>query len=161
MPFFLSPSFCFSSFTLSHLPGTIASLHFVGASGDARPPQPAAGSRHGSWIPPRLADQARVESEQPGAFTRHDCILERLAIEPTGQVFVEQQCKGSRYLQRGRLSMGVADKARDKAEVAKGHVKEGAGKAAGDPVLETEGKGDKISGDLKQAGEKVKDAFKR
>jgi uncharacterized protein YjbJ (UPF0337 family) len=57
--------------------------------------------------------------------------------------------------------MGAVDKAKDKAQVAKGHVKEAAGKAAGDPALEAEGKGDKVSGNIKQAGEKVKDAVKR
>ena len=57
--------------------------------------------------------------------------------------------------------MGAVDKAKGKAQVAKGHVKEAAGKAAGDPVLEAEGKGDKVSGNMKQAGEKVKDAVTR
>jgi uncharacterized protein YjbJ (UPF0337 family) len=57
--------------------------------------------------------------------------------------------------------MGAIDKAKDKAQVAKGHVKDAVGKASDDPVLEAEGKGDKVAGDLKQAGEKVKDAFKR
>lgn len=55
--------------------------------------------------------------------------------------------------------MSAMDKAKDKAQAAEGKVKEGAGRALDDPVLEGEGKGDQISGDLKQAGEKVKDAF--
>jgi len=54
--------------------------------------------------------------------------------------------------------MGAVDKAKDKAEVAKGHVKVVTGKAMGDPVLEAEGKGDKVAGNLKQGAEKVKDA---
>lgn len=57
--------------------------------------------------------------------------------------------------------MGAIDKAKDKAEVAKGNVKEAAGHATGDQSLEAEGKGDKVMGNLKQAGEKVKDAVKR
>ena len=57
--------------------------------------------------------------------------------------------------------MGASDKAKDKAQVAKGHVKEAAGKAMGDRALEAEGKGNKVSGNLKQAGEKVKDAIKK
>ena len=56
--------------------------------------------------------------------------------------------------------MSAADKAKDKMQAAEGKVKEGAGKATGDPYLEGEGKGDQVSGNLKQAGEKVKDAFK-
>ena len=57
--------------------------------------------------------------------------------------------------------MSGVDKVKDKAQSAKGHVKEGIGKATNDRSLEAEGKGDEIAGDLKQAGEKVKDAFKR
>ena len=57
--------------------------------------------------------------------------------------------------------MSASDKARDKAQVAKGHVKEATGKATGDTTLEAEGKGDKVVGNLKQAGEKLKDAVKK
>jgi uncharacterized protein YjbJ (UPF0337 family) len=55
--------------------------------------------------------------------------------------------------------MGAIDKAKDKAQAAKGTVKEKAGKATNDRSLEAKGKGDKASGNLKQAGEKVKDAL--
>ncbi|MBV9661004.1 MAG: CsbD family protein [Acidimicrobiales bacterium] len=56
--------------------------------------------------------------------------------------------------------MSAADKAKDKAESAKGKAKEAIVRSIDDPVLTEEGKGDQVSGDLKQAGEKVKDAFK-
>ena len=59
------------------------------------------------------------------------------------------------------LNVATVDKAKNKAQEAKGHVKEAAGKATNDKSLETEGKGDKVKGNLKQAGEKVKDAFKK
>ncbi len=55
--------------------------------------------------------------------------------------------------------MGIADKARDKAQAAKGDVKEKVGKATDDRSMEAKGKADKASGNLKQAGEKVKDAL--
>lgn len=55
--------------------------------------------------------------------------------------------------------MATVDKAKNKAQEAKGHVKEAAGKATNDSSLEAEGKADKVKGNLKQAGEKVKDAF--
>lgn len=55
--------------------------------------------------------------------------------------------------------MSATDKMKDKAEAAEGKVKEAAGRAINDPYLEGEGKGKQVSGDLKQAGEKVKDAF--
>jgi uncharacterized protein YjbJ (UPF0337 family) len=57
--------------------------------------------------------------------------------------------------------MSAKDKAKDKAQVAKGKVKKGAGKVLNDPVLEGEGKADQVKGNLKQAGEKVKDAVKK
>jgi uncharacterized protein YjbJ (UPF0337 family) len=57
--------------------------------------------------------------------------------------------------------MAAQDKAADKAQEVKGSVKEAAGRATGDEYLEAEGKSDQVKGDLKQAGEKVKDAFKK
>jgi uncharacterized protein YjbJ (UPF0337 family) len=56
--------------------------------------------------------------------------------------------------------LGLDDKIENKAEEVKGKVKEGVGKVTGDPELEAEGKGDQAAGNLKQAGEKVKDAVK-
>lgn len=64
-------------------------------------------------------------------------------------------------LRCGRCFVSATDKAKDKAQAAKGHAKEKTGKALGDPVLEAEGKGDKVAGNLKQAGEKVKDAVRK
>lgn len=55
--------------------------------------------------------------------------------------------------------MSATDKAKDKMQEAQGKVKEAAGKATDNPRLEGEGKGDQVAGNLKQAGEKVKDAF--
>ncbi len=57
--------------------------------------------------------------------------------------------------------MSATDKAKDKVQAAKGQVKEATGKAVGNPSLEAEGKGDKVAGNLKQAGEKLKDAVKK
>jgi uncharacterized protein YjbJ (UPF0337 family) len=56
--------------------------------------------------------------------------------------------------------MSLEDKAKNKAEELKGQGKETTGKAVGNESLEAEGKVDKASGNLKQAGEKAKDAFK-
>ena len=56
--------------------------------------------------------------------------------------------------------MSATDKIKDKAQETEGRIKEGAGKALDDPYLEGEGKVDKTAGNLKQAGEKVKDAFR-
>ena len=55
--------------------------------------------------------------------------------------------------------MGDTDKAENFAEEKMGEAKEAVGKATDDESLEAEGKGDQTKGNLKQAGEKVKDAF--
>jgi uncharacterized protein YjbJ (UPF0337 family) len=57
--------------------------------------------------------------------------------------------------------VSTVDKAKNKAQEAKGHVKDAAGRATNDKSLEAEGKADKVAGNLKQAGEKVKDALKK
>jgi uncharacterized protein YjbJ (UPF0337 family) len=56
--------------------------------------------------------------------------------------------------------MGLDDKVDNKAEEVGGKVKESVGEATNDEDLRAEGKGDQASANLKQAGEKVKDAFK-
>jgi uncharacterized protein YjbJ (UPF0337 family) len=55
--------------------------------------------------------------------------------------------------------MGFDDKARNVGEDMAGKAKEAAGKVTDDEQLEAEGKADQFSSDVKQAGEKVKDAF--
>ena len=57
--------------------------------------------------------------------------------------------------------MSTEDKVNNKGEQLKGKVKEGVGRATDNEDLEAEGKADQISGNLKNAGEKVKDAFKK
>ena len=57
--------------------------------------------------------------------------------------------------------MSSVDKVKNKAQEAKGHLKEAAGRATNDRTLQAKGKGDKAAGNLKQAGEKVKDAFRK
>ena len=56
--------------------------------------------------------------------------------------------------------MGLDDKIENAADDLKGKAKEATGKATDDESLEAEGKGDQVVSDVKQAGEKVKDAFK-
>ena len=56
--------------------------------------------------------------------------------------------------------MSAKDKAKNKAQELKGQAKKKAGEATGDEYLEAEGQADEAKGDLKNAGEKVKDAFK-
>ena len=57
--------------------------------------------------------------------------------------------------------MGADNKAANKVTEVKGKIKKKAGQATGDADLEAEGQAEESKGDLKQAGEKVKDAFKK
>jgi uncharacterized protein YjbJ (UPF0337 family) len=57
--------------------------------------------------------------------------------------------------------MGAENKAANKVTEVKGKIKKGAGRAGDDTHLEAEGRAEEAKGDLKQAGEKVKDAFKK
>jgi uncharacterized protein YjbJ (UPF0337 family) len=57
--------------------------------------------------------------------------------------------------------VSAADKIRNTVEKITGTAKRDTGRAAGDPYLEAEGAAKKKTADVKQAGENVKDAFKR
>ena len=57
--------------------------------------------------------------------------------------------------------MAEVDKAKNDAQRAKGKVKETVGKVTGNDDLESKGKADQMKGNVKQAGEKIKDAFKK
>ncbi|GAB2442553.1 CsbD family protein [Nocardia tengchongensis] len=56
--------------------------------------------------------------------------------------------------------MSATDKAKNKAEDLAGKAKEKLGRATGDKDRENEGKADQVKSNLKDAGEKVKDAFR-
>jgi uncharacterized protein YjbJ (UPF0337 family) len=56
--------------------------------------------------------------------------------------------------------MGADDKASNKIDDLGGKAKEGLGKVTGDQSTENEGKLDQAKANIKDAGEKVKDAFK-
>jgi uncharacterized protein YjbJ (UPF0337 family) len=57
--------------------------------------------------------------------------------------------------------MGTDDKIGNKAEELRGKAKEAVGSATGDDALESQGDHEQRKSSLKQAGEKVKDAFKK
>ena len=64
-------------------------------------------------------------------------------------------------LQEKGTAVSATNKAKDKAQAAKGKVKKSTGQAVGNPVLEGKGKAEQAKGNLKEAGEKVKDAGKK
>ena len=56
--------------------------------------------------------------------------------------------------------MGLDDKLKNSTQEIGGSAKEKVGDLTGDESMQAEGKKDETVGNLKQAGEKVKDAFK-
>ncbi len=57
--------------------------------------------------------------------------------------------------------MSGTDKAKNKIENLGGKAKEAVGKVTGDRSTENEGRADQSKSNLKDAGEKIKDAFKK
>jgi uncharacterized protein YjbJ (UPF0337 family) len=58
----------------------------------------------------------------------------------------------------GATSMGFMDKAKNAAEKLMGDAKQAGGRHANDQNMEAEGQQDQVAADLKNAGEKAKDA---
>ncbi|MET9437851.1 CsbD family protein [Streptomyces sp. NPDC006551] len=56
--------------------------------------------------------------------------------------------------------MSIAKKIAHKAEAMKGGAKKTTGRTTGSRRLQAEGRGGQIKGNIKQAGAKIKDAFK-
>lgn len=56
--------------------------------------------------------------------------------------------------------MSFADKFRHKAQELRGRIKRNTGEVTGDRRLQAEGTAEEVVGNLKQAGEKIKDAFR-
>jgi uncharacterized protein YjbJ (UPF0337 family) len=61
----------------------------------------------------------------------------------------------------GDDTVSATDKAKNKAEDLGGKAREPVGKVTGDERTPNEGRGDQAKSNLKDAGEKVKDAFKK
>ena len=58
-------------------------------------------------------------------------------------------------------TVSATDKAKNKAEDLGGKAKEAVGNLTGDEQTRDEGRGDQAKSNIKDAGEKVKDAFKK
>jgi uncharacterized protein YjbJ (UPF0337 family) len=56
--------------------------------------------------------------------------------------------------------MGFMDKLRNRFKMAKGHARQDAGRATGDPYLEASGQAERVDGATRQVGEQAKDAAK-
>ena len=58
------------------------------------------------------------------------------------------------------IEVGFADKFSNKVQELRGRIKRNAGALSGDRRLEAEGRSEEVRGSLKQAAEKLKDAFR-
>ncbi len=56
--------------------------------------------------------------------------------------------------------MGFSDKMNNKAKELRGRMKRNAGEVTGDRELQARGRAEEMAGNLRQAGEKLKDAFR-
>lgn len=56
--------------------------------------------------------------------------------------------------------MGFMDKVRNRFKMAKGHTREGVGRAVNDPYQVDKGQAERAEGATRQVGEQVKDAGK-
>ena len=56
--------------------------------------------------------------------------------------------------------MSILKKIRHQAQTTKGKAKKGTGRITGNRRLKTEGRADQVTGEVKQATDKVGDAFK-
>jgi uncharacterized protein YjbJ (UPF0337 family) len=61
---------------------------------------------------------------------------------------------------RKEAVVSLADKFRNKVQELRGRIKRNTGKVTGDRGLQAEGRADEVKSNLKQTGEKVKDAFR-
>ena len=68
---------------------------------------------------------------------------------------------GQRARRSKGFNMAAENKAANKVTEVKGKIKKKAGQATDDAGLEAEGRAEESKGDLKQAADKVKDAFRK
>jgi uncharacterized protein YjbJ (UPF0337 family) len=78
-----------------------------------------------------------------------------------GRVNTGRKASDNKPIKRKQKRMGAHDKVSNKIDDVAGKAKEAVGKTTGDRSTENEGKIDQAKSSLKDAGEKVKDAFKK
>ena len=105
---------------------------------------------------PLLRGQARVWAGEYGGMSG---VVQLIGLFPKARTGVELSSTSELKVEAD--VMAGTDKVQNKAQVAKGKVKEAAGEATGNDRLKAKGQADEVKGNLKQAGEKVKDAVKR
>jgi uncharacterized protein YjbJ (UPF0337 family) len=87
--------------------------------------------------------------------------LVRVAFWPARMFGADLGGQLGRVPNRKDFLMGAENKAANKVTEIKGKIKKKAGQATDDAGLEAEGRAEESKSDIKQAGEKIKDAFKK
>jgi uncharacterized protein YjbJ (UPF0337 family) len=82
-------------------------------------------------------------------------------IASTGVPPFEADTRLSTSRSKEEPAMATTDKAKNTADLAQGKLKEAAGAMTGNDKLRAEGKAEQTKANLKQAREKVKDAFRK
>src|SRR5690625_5160992 len=107
----------------------------------------------------------RLPSRSRPLLPHRSCHCGHLRADQAGARFTAQRAGSPqrayseiRQPRERKTSMGIGDKISNKAQEAKGKVKESVGEATDNRDLEAEGKKDQAAADVKQAGENVKDA---
>jgi len=99
--------------------------------------------------------RSRSDDAAPGRVKTADTSGMGVKCHPGGYLF------SNHHSTRGKeTAMGLGDKIQNAGEEAAGKVKETTGRATDNRSLEAEGKADQASANIKQAGEKAKDAVK-
>ncbi len=123
--------------------------------GSTRVPGVHVAGGHGMWGLTLGPVTGRLLADQVMTGTR---VPELVALDPSRRAGGPQRFNTAPL--RVARGMGADDKIENKADELKGKAKQTVGEATDDDELRTEGEVDETKGHLKQAGEKVKDAFK-
>ncbi len=112
-------------------------------------------STRNATAPPHRPDPRRRQPQTSCAEQQHTPKISQ--PRPTGP---RRQYAGHGDTARKEKHMSGIDKAKDKGQELGGKAKETAGDATGNDDLKAEGQSDQAKGNIKQAGEKLKDVFK-
>ena len=127
------------------------------------PPRPAAGSASTSTTSSRPTAAPTSTSWSAAAATRSPASPTDARFDPPGRwaAVAGQATREEQAMAADDRSRNAArNKTRNTAQKVKGQFKEAAGAVTGNERLEAEGRADKTKASLKQAGEKLKDAFR-
>ena len=108
----------------------------------------------------RGVDGPDVRHRRPAPRPQAGVEITNCAARVSGRLPRQGSVTETAHHRTGGPLMGQDDKTANKVEEIRGEAKEKVGQATGDEALERQGERDQSKANLKQAGEKVKDAFR-